>query len=423
MTTRTLSPAAGRYLAAVEAELDDLPLEDRSDLLADLADHLEALDAEVRAARFDDTDADGDTDPLGDAAGLAEDPTGRIEETEAEQLLLLRLGPPAHYADELRTSAGLPARDLPPGVHRAPHDAPPARGDRTTRLRDALDTSPLATYRAEWRVAWWVARAVLTTLALAALSGRATLPFPEVFGSRFVGLVTLGLTLWGSFALGRRSGGWHGWRATAVVGGTALVGLIGFFAAAGQSSVYDAPAYAVSPPPAPGTVGYGEVTNLFVYDRDGNLLRDVLIYDQSGNPVITSPGYGDTISSVAADVNGAAVPNAYPHEQRRVLEDPYGYGVVTGERVPSPAVVIPHLDSGRRVTEAPDGNGDLTTVPASGAPTSTTAAPTPATPSPTTPSPAAAAPETTAAATPTSTAAASTPPAGPTPAAPPATGG
>ncbi|HWG94036.1 MAG TPA: hypothetical protein VNU66_07435 [Mycobacteriales bacterium] len=73
MTAPTTSPAAQRYLAEVAGELADLPVEERADLLEDLALHLAALDAE------------GDVRPVG-----------------------VRLGTPAAYAAELRAAAGLP---------------------------------------------------------------------------------------------------------------------------------------------------------------------------------------------------------------------------------------------------------------------------------------------------------------------------
>ena len=79
MSAPSMTPAvreAQDYLAAVEHELADLPADDRSALLEDLALHLDALAAE-----------DDDDRPMS-----------------------VRLGAPAAYAADLRAAAGLPAR-------------------------------------------------------------------------------------------------------------------------------------------------------------------------------------------------------------------------------------------------------------------------------------------------------------------------
>ena len=71
MSTETMSADVRDYLAAVMRELADLPPAERDDLLDDLDDHLHEVLAEGE---------------------------GSLEQ---------RLGPPAMYAAELRTSAGL----------------------------------------------------------------------------------------------------------------------------------------------------------------------------------------------------------------------------------------------------------------------------------------------------------------------------
>ncbi|MGD9751668.1 MAG: hypothetical protein AB7W59_11800, partial [Acidimicrobiia bacterium] len=233
MSTCTLSPASAAYLAAVEAELDDLPFDVRAELLDDLADHLAAL------AETDDLE------------------TGDLEE------LHRRLGRPAPYAAELRASAGLPQR--PPGGATPTPPRPPL-GDRivATGAYRFVDG-----YRAELRVTWWAARAVLATLLVAAVTGDASLPLPAVLGSRLVGLVTVGLMLWGSFELGRRQldGRTNRYGRSIAVGGAAVAGLgvlaLGADGFDGQAIVYDEPV---------GAVPYGmwntdgePITNLFVY--------------------------------------------------------------------------------------------------------------------------------------------------------------
>ena len=134
------------YLAAVEHELADLPAEDRSALLEDLALHLEALAAE-----------------------------------EDDRPVAVRLGPPADYAADLRAAAGLPARGSTV--------RPPAPG-----LRDRLDgllASPagrrivpagreVGRLLGELRPAWWVLRGYLDVLVpcLVARDGVSDFPVP-----------------------------------------------------------------------------------------------------------------------------------------------------------------------------------------------------------------------------------------------------
>lgn len=96
MSTTSVNPDGEAYLAAVRDELDDLPEEDRVELLEDLALHL----AELSSSANRDDDAP------------------RLDS---------RIGPPASYAAELRSAAGLPreSRPAPP--------APPTPAGSGTR--------------------------------------------------------------------------------------------------------------------------------------------------------------------------------------------------------------------------------------------------------------------------------------------------
>ncbi len=349
MTAVVLSAESSAYLSAVESELADLPADDRGELVAELAAHLAALDAEEEAV------------PLAS-----------------------RLGAPGVYAAELRASAGLPPR-LPSFVPSASERVPTPDRDPLEPLRRAVgwvtDSPAVAPISDELRVAWWVARAALATFVLAAITGQVAMPVPYVLGSRLVGLVTFALLLWGSITLGRRSAGWRGWGRFAIVGGGLLVLVFGLAAAAEA----DRPTYYSSYPGEAGlpdgTFANGQpVSNLFVYDRDGNLLRDVLIYDQNGQPVVTQ-GYDDSVRTVPADANGAPVPNAYPAQVRPASYNTDGT-VTAGEPLPPPAVVIPRLDpDGRRVSTSPfDGVQEIeepfsatTMPPVTTAPSPTTA--------------------------------------------------
>lgn len=115
------------YLSAVERELADLPAEDRSALLEDLALHLEALTAE-----------------------------------DDDRPVAVRLGSPAVYPADLRAAAGLPARAATGGSG--------VRSRVDAVLASAAHRRALPALRAigrlsvELRPAWWVLRGYLVVL-------------------------------------------------------------------------------------------------------------------------------------------------------------------------------------------------------------------------------------------------------------------
>ncbi|WP_324274691.1 HAAS signaling domain-containing protein [Blastococcus brunescens] len=118
------------YLAAVEHELADLPTEDRSALLEDLDQHLEALAAE-----------------------------------DDDRPVVVRLGPPAQYAADLRSAAGLPPRGS------AVRPPTPALRDRLDEFLSSPAGRRITTAAHEvWRLlrelrpAWWVLRGYLLVL-------------------------------------------------------------------------------------------------------------------------------------------------------------------------------------------------------------------------------------------------------------------
>ncbi len=133
MTTCTISAEADAYLDAVRRELDDLPDEERGDLLEDLSSHLIELS----------------THDIDDGVPLQ-----------------VRLGPPSEYAAELRTAAGLPPRvaaGSPDRVRRRLADmfAGSAAGRLATRAQHHPWTAQAVTLLRELRPAWWVLRGYL----------------------------------------------------------------------------------------------------------------------------------------------------------------------------------------------------------------------------------------------------------------------
>src|SRR3954447_13554507 len=161
------------YLAAVELELADLPVDDRSALLEDLSLHLEAMAAE-----------------------------------DDDRPLAVRLGQPSTYAAELRAAAGLPARGASPGSGgldlRARVDAVLASA-AFRRVAPALrGTGRLL---AELRPAWWVLRGYLVVL-VPCMVGRdyaEDFPVPAPMRSHLLGVLLVAAAVAGSVVLGRRA--------------------------------------------------------------------------------------------------------------------------------------------------------------------------------------------------------------------------
>ena len=303
------------YLAAVEHELADLPPEDRSALLEDLAQHLEALAGE-----------------------------------DDDRPVVVRLGLPAQYAADLRAAAGLPARG---GVVR-----PSAPG-----LRDRLDAflaSPAGrrvgsagheVWRllGELRPAWWVLRGYLLVLVpcLLVTDGFRDFPVPAPLGSDELGVVLVLAAVVGSVALGRRplprpaSVLVAAFGAVLVLASAAVAqdelqqqeALEYSYASSAANSVFTLPAE-VAGGRYPLLSRYGPVTDVFPYAADGTPLDGVLLYDQDGRPLKVgfqewwADGCARDLEQPRA-ADGVPVPNSYPQ-----VYEPTGSGV-DGALVPA----------------------------------------------------------------------------------------
>jgi hypothetical protein len=307
MTAATASGTARPtqdYLAAVEAELADLPAEDRSALLEDLALHLEAL-------------ADEDDD----------------------RPVSVRLGPAAAYAADLRSAAGLPARG---GV--APSAGPREWAARllatSTARRAAPAVGELRRMLVELRPAWWVLRGYLVVLVpcLHEMDGVRDFPVPAPLGSHLLGAVLVVAAVSGSVALGRS-------RLPRIV--QVLVAALGIlivfsaYVAWDRSGITRGGAFGAASMPAPeqGLGKYpllsrhGPVTDVLPYAADGTPLDGVLLYDQDGRPL--QVGFQEWWADECARVldqplaaDGVPVPHSFPqsYELDRVLE-PSALGV------------------------------------------------------------------------------------------------
>jgi hypothetical protein len=246
------------YLAAVEAELADLPAEDRSALLEDLALHLDALAAE-----------------------------------EDDRPLDVRLGAPAAYAADLRVAAGLPARATGP--------RPGGAGLRTWLDRAAPVTRRvgpvvLATRRllGELRPAWWVLRGYLVVLLLCVLEHDRVrdFPVPAPGESHALGVVLVVAAVAGSVMLGRRTlpravGIAVRLAGVVLVAASFLVWESAAFGStrAGTPTVLVQPALDRAEGQYPLLSRYGPVTDVLPYAADGTPLEDVLLFDQDGRPL------------------------------------------------------------------------------------------------------------------------------------------
>lgn len=333
MTAATGSPAttgSQEYLASVERELADLPAEDRSALLEDLALHLDALGAE-----------------------------------DDDRPLAVRLGSPAAYAADLRAAAGLPPR---PG---GPTSAPVTLRERLARVPVAPAVREVRRLLGELRPAWWVLRGYLLVLVpcLVERDGVSDVPVPAPLDSHLLGVVLVVAAVTASVMLGRRT-------LSRPVG--VLVGALGVALALGSFVVAEGAWSSVTGPAPMGRVPdvavgeyplvsrHGPVTDVLPYAADGTPLEGVLLYDQDGRPLQVGfqEWWADNCvrgleQPLAAD--GVPVPNSFPqsYELLGLDVDIHSGPVQPGQcatDVPRPDVplpVFPPTDPARSTAPAP----------------------------------------------------------------------
>lgn len=231
---------------------------------------------------------------------LVEDLTDGLEADLAEALAdaagtdpVAQFGTPEEYAAELRTAAGIePAAPVVAGRKRREWLRHPVRALRRqasrllTALRGTRWWPPVEDFLVALRPLWWVLRGwVVYRLALWAFSGSPESIMPSS-GFRLGALVALVVV---SVQWGRGA-----WRAPA-----RLQPLAVFVSAAAAvlalpmvASADTGPDYIYEPYPEPylaeGVVVDGmQVSNLYVYDAEGNPLGNVQIFDDRGRPVRT----------------------------------------------------------------------------------------------------------------------------------------
>ncbi len=249
--------------------------------------------------------------------------------SEGGEPLIVRLGPPAGYAAELRRAAGLPE---PSGAPADPR--PPLRGelaDAVARLQATPAYRAVEEFLPELRPAWWVLRAWGALVAAdALLTGSSSFPVPTFGTSVLVGLVLTGAAVTWSVRRGQRvrhdPGLAHERLAVLANGALALLALIAVFGAGGTPE--PAMAYYSDPDPDDATLAHEDgtpITNIHPYSATGEPLEDVLLYDQDGRPIDNLATYtADGGEVQRLELGHPAPANAFPQQQRVVVYDVYG---------------------------------------------------------------------------------------------------
>lgn len=248
------------YIADVERYLDDLPDEDRRELIEDVREHV----TEVAA--------------------------------EDEGTLVDRLGPPERYAAELRASAGLPSY------------VPREQLSATDRLRRRLERSPLAAltnsapvryvrgFAPELRPAWWVVRGYLAAVVIDRIFFTPNvvtggLPTPRLGDSLLLGVALIAVCVGVSILAGRAAARKQRWLGLAVAVNIAIVALF-VGALPGEAEVPTASVRMVDAEPF-GFLQHEDgapITHICAYDEDGKRMKNVQLYDQHGRPIAGSAG-------------------------------------------------------------------------------------------------------------------------------------
>jgi hypothetical protein len=292
------------YAAAVRAALADVPADRCEELLDDLEEHL----AEVAA--------------------------------DGEESLEFRLGPPAAYARELRTAAGLPA---------GPDETPRARvrgAELIGRLRTWEPVGHVEAFLPELRPAWWVVRAWAALTAVDVIFvGSTSFPVPTLGLGPLIGLLATGAAVAWSVRLGLRARAEErpaGRSAVLVNTGLGLLTVIAVVGLASRSDVASAePVFYDDGPSGVLTHEDGTpITNIHPYSSTGEPLTGVLLYDQDGRPIDDLADWTNDGSTVEPVPDAPPQPdNAYPQQRQVVTWDELGEQVT--EPMPVPASVTP----------------------------------------------------------------------------------
>jgi hypothetical protein len=255
--------------------------------------------------------------------------------------LLEQFGPPEEYAAELRAAAGIAPAGAP--ARRVRLFSDPVADTRRLgawalrRLRALTWWAPVESFLVALRPVWWLLRGWAVYQLVALMSGASgwlprNLPAFLVLGGTVIVSVQYGRGAW----LQSRRVAWLGATAS-VVAAVALLPLLAGVQSRVAASERVYAAYTAGrfgslgdtqtiyrDRPVDGVVIDGmQVSNLFVYDAEGNPLSDVQVYDDRGRPVRTTydngsgrywfPEATEPWSFVSrTDADGRARWNVYP---------------------------------------------------------------------------------------------------------------
>lgn len=297
------------YLAAVRAQLADLPAEDRDELLADV---------EIS-----------------------------VHEAAAEGVRQERLGTPETFAAELRAAAGLAPRPAPvvdtpqgPGL-REQLGALIGRARDDERVQRARELAPV----------WWVARAWVAVVLLTMMTGgafsAAQPAFPAPLGGPGSALLIL-CAVAGSVWLGmKRKSGRLLIAFNVLLALGALVAVARVANAERATQVVYVESGTGTDVGALGLNRSGEpVRNIYAFSRDGTMLLDVLLYDDLGRPLdIGAPQVDDALRRQVDARDGRRLFNVFPI---RYLEP--GTGKVANPKL-APEIDVPAISTPPLVRE------------------------------------------------------------------------
>ncbi|MBP2457207.1 hypothetical protein ABID70_002732 [Clavibacter michiganensis] len=255
------------------------------------------LDTRIRAfaaavrARLADLDPE-DVDDL--TGGLEAD----LQEEAADHDGALELGDPVRYADELRSSAGLPERtvdtDAASPLHQLRDRVRERAGELHARIRANRELSAILDLLIVFRPVWWLLRAWAgyQMLAIVVLGSLRVLPTDPISWTVLIVLTVISVQ-WGLGRWARSRPARTLRTAVSAVTAVVLVALIPSMLNELAVRGYDdaGSAYPTSYE-QPGLSLDGEqVTNLFAYDAEGDLLDRVQLFDQDGDPLTTIGSY------------------------------------------------------------------------------------------------------------------------------------
>jgi hypothetical protein len=306
------------YYDRVRAALDGLAPDTRDDLLEDLPDHL----AEVLA--------------------------------EGEGSLRDRLGEPEAYADELRAAAGVEPAAVPTahGVHRA-LERGLARGSDLVRRFD-VQAGRFAGYPRLMDLlralspGWWVLRGwIVAQFICGAHHGSWNGFIPRLGNSWPAGLLCTMASIAVSVWMGRRCAGFAVWPRRIMAAASVVIALwaVLVLASSAGATTYGSGASYDSYGPQYGS----DVSDVYVYDKDGNAVVGARLFDQDGNPIQIGSTYClDGSAAPGTGPDGTALEWTYPL-------CPTGTGPFRSGPGPLPATAA--------VPPAPAPSGSATTSP------------------------------------------------------------